>query len=135
MEKNLKDLNLLKYAFIGDSLFDLITRTSLVKNFGDTIKIGELHKKNTDLVCAKSQARIIEYLINENKFTDEELEIFKRARNTKTNTKSRNSSIVDYHKATGLEAVLGYDYLNNKERFVLLAELVDAYVSGTYGRP
>ena len=56
--------NMLKLAFVGDTIFDLFTRDYLNRKYADKIKISELHKKNSDLVCAKSQSKISEYLIN-----------------------------------------------------------------------
>ena len=43
--------------------------------------------------------------------TDEEKDICRRGRNAKSNTRSKNASVTDYRKATGLEALAGYLYL------------------------
>ena len=40
----------LKLAFVGDTIFDLFTRDYLNRKYADKIKINELHKKNTELV-------------------------------------------------------------------------------------
>ena len=48
---------------------------------------------------------------------EEELAIFKRARNAKKANKAKHASVADYNSATGFEAVLGYLYLiGNQER-------------------
>ena len=47
-------------------------------------------------------------------FTDLEMSVFKRARNYKTLTHAKNANIIDYRRATGLEAVIGYLYLTNQ---------------------
>ena len=39
------------------------------------------------------------------------MSVFKRARNHKTLSSAKNASIVDYRRATGFEAVIGYLYL------------------------
>jgi len=45
------------------------------------------------------------------------LSIYKRARNYKTQNVAKNSSVADYRRATGLEALIGFLYLtNNFER-------------------
>ena len=58
---------------------------------------------------SKGQSNFIDKLLPI--FNETELSVFKRARNYKTLSQSKNSSIVDYKRATGLEAVLGYLYL------------------------
>lgn len=109
----------LELAFIGDTIFDLFSRDYLIRKYDDKIKMNDLHKKNAELVCAKSQARIVETLINSNFLTDEEINYYKHARNAHSGSKSKNSSIVDYRKATGFEALLGLLlYKNDIERMI-----------------
>ena len=45
------------------------------------------------------------------KLTEEELAVYKRGRNAKSYTKAKNASTIDYRRATGFEAVMGYLYL------------------------
>ena len=55
--------------------------------------------------------------MDNNIFSDEELKIIMNARNHKNNHKPRNCDIITYKYATGLEALIGYLYLNdNKDR-------------------
>ena len=102
--------NILYLAYIGDTIFDLFTRDFLLKKYISKFKMNELHKANSDLVCAKSQAEIIEKLIDSGVLTDEEISFYKHARNAHPHSKSKNSSIVDYRKATGFEALIGLLY-------------------------
>lgn len=115
----------LKLAYVGDTIFDLFTRDYLNRKFADKIKINELHKKNSELVCAKTQSKLSDYLVD-NVFTEEEISFFKHARNAHSHSKSKNSSIVEYRKATGLEAVLGLLYYQNEERLI---EILNAIIS------
>ena len=56
-------------------------------------------------------------MTQDNFLTEDELEIVKRARNHKVLSHPKNTSIIVYKKATGLEALLGYLELNdNKSR-------------------
>ena len=64
------------------------------------------------MVCAAAQARLSEKL--ESVFTDEEKDIFRRARNAKKPTRAKHASVADYNASTGLEAVIGYLYLIGK---------------------
>jgi ribonuclease-3 family protein len=60
---------------------------------------------------------MIEALLPE--LTEEELAVYKRGRNAKSYTSAKNASIGDYRKATGLEALLGYLYLLNRNERIL----------------
>jgi len=43
--------------------------------------------------------------------SEEEENIYKRARNAKKSTKAKNASVAEYNMATGFEAVFGFLYL------------------------
>ena len=112
-----KDIDLNKLAYLGDAFFELYTRNKLYDKYKDEIDMNEMHKLNTNLVCAKNQSKFIDKLLDENLLTENELMIYKSARNLHTNTKSKNSPVRDYRKATGLEALIGYLYIiNNTKR-------------------
>ena len=100
----------LTLAYIGDTIYDLYVRSYLISSTQFTV--ANLHTKATKLVCAAAQAR--SYLKIEPLLTDEEKDIFKRGRNTHSSVpKSSNPS--DYRTATGLEALLGYLFLTEKD--------------------
>ena len=67
-----------------------------------------------DYVSAKSQRLHLERLMNENILSDEELEIVKWGRNAK-GAKTKHADIVTYRLATGLEALIGKLYFDNKK--------------------
>ena len=54
-------------------------------------------------------------MIEEGFFTEEETLIVKRARNHRTSTKAKNADPVDYKWATGLEAVIGWLKMQDRE--------------------
>lgn len=97
-------------AFIGDAVYSLYVRNYIALN--NNGKSGELHKLSTKFVKAKSQSEVIEKLLPI--FTEEEMSVFKRGRNYKTQSVAKNSSVQEYHRATGFEAVLGYLYLSGQ---------------------
>lgn len=109
-------------AFIGDSVYALYMKTFVVKNFTD--KANNLNTLSNNLVKATKQSDLVEDLIND--FTEEELSVYKRARNYKTANTAKNASVMAYHRATGLEAVIGYLYLiNDTERLnIILSKCV-----------
>ena len=108
----------LTLAYIGDGIYDLIIR-SLVVAKGNT-RAGELHKRTSQLVKAKTQAEMIEVLLPF--LTEEEADIYRRGRNAKSPTMAKNATMLDYRKATGFEALMGYLYL--KDEFGRIVELV-----------
>lgn len=100
-------LSPLTLAFVGDGVFDLMVRERLVCNAN--APVNSLNSQKVSAVRCQSQAEIIKGLIDE--LTEEELAVFKRGRNARTNSTPKNASLSDYHMATGLEALWGYLYL------------------------
>ncbi len=94
-------------AFVGDAVYSLFVRERLV--FTSDCKTGELNKRATAEVKATAQAEFIREIMP--LLTDEELSVFKRARNSKKKTKAKSASVTDYNASTGMEAVIGYLYI------------------------
>ena len=105
-----KQLSPLALAFIGDGVYSLLVRERLLQISGKPI--GELHKESVKLVNAKAQSNAIE-LISE-KLTEEEMGIYKRGRNANSAHHPKNTDVIDYRRATGVEALFGYLYLSNR---------------------
>ena len=105
-------MNSITLAFIGDAVYEVYIRDFLVKKYGT--KVNDLQKKSLDYVSAKSQRKHLEKLIASNFLSEEEIEIFKRGRNAHGG-KSKSSDIITYKIATGLESLIGYLHLKNKE--------------------
>lgn len=103
--------NPLVMAYMGDTIYEQYVRRYLILK-GYT-KIGELQKMSLDYVSAKSQRLHLERLMNENILSEEELEIVKWGRNAK-GAKTKHADIVTYRLATGLEALIGKLYFDNK---------------------
>ncbi|ARQ08006.1 Mini-ribonuclease 3 [Macrococcoides canis] len=116
--------NPLTLAYLGDAVLDLYIRNYIVRE--KNRKPNELHRYATFFVSAKSQAQTFDSLIENNFFTDEEMDILMRGRNAKSHTKAKNTDVVTYKKSTGLEAVIGYLHLNddNERLDALLDEIV-----------
>ena len=113
-----KNLNPIVLAFVGDAVYSLFIREMLT--FLSDSKTGELNKKATKKVCATAQSAFIKEI--EGLLTEEEMTVYKRARNAKKGTRAKNASIQEYNTATGFEAVLGYLYLvgqNDRLNFLL----------------
>lgn len=111
-EVNPKQYSPLTLAYIGDAVYELVIRTILVSRANT--QVSKLHKKASSLVKAEKQSGLVEIL--EPHFTPEEEHIYKRGRNAKSYTSAKNAGIVDYRRATGFEAVMGYLYLKGDFR-------------------
>lgn len=105
----------LTLAFLGDCVFEIIIRTVIVER--GNRPPNRLHKDKAKIVNAATQARVIEVL--EEELTEEERNVYHRGRNAKSYTSAKNASITDYRKATGLEALCGYLYLQGRMDRVL----------------
>ena len=114
-EVDMKAYSPLTLAYIGDAAYELVIRTMVVEK--GNRQASQLHRLTTSYVKAQAQAAMIEAL--EPELTEEELAIYKRGRNAKSYTSANNASILDYRKATGLEALIGYLYLSGREERVL----------------
>lgn len=114
-------MNVLVLAYIGDAIYELKIRNHFIK----LNNVNELQKTVIKYVSAKGQAKFITFLLDNNILEEEEISIFKRAKNHKTNHKPKNTDIITYKIATGLEAIFGYLYLNNNiERIDYLINLL-----------
>lgn len=116
--KTVSQFSPLTLAYIGDSVFDLCVKERLLH--GENVPNGKLHRRAKRYVSAVGQSRAVEILLP--LFSEEETAVYKRGRNCEVNP-GKNSDIGEYHRATGLEALIGYLYLcGETER---LEELID----------
>lgn len=100
--------NVLVLAYLGDSVFTLMVRQYLVEN--RNVKPRELNKIANTIVCAKTQAELMNQL--KDSLVQDELDIVMRARNSHINSKAKHSTLQEYSLATQFEALVGYWYLN-----------------------
>ena len=105
-----KLLNPTALAFVGDAVYTLYIRGLVVKTHD--VLSGKLHLIATNYVKAQGQSDAIEKLLPQ--LSEEEMYIYKRARNYETKSVAKHANIIDYKRATGLEALIGYLYLTNQ---------------------
>lgn len=119
-ESSIRELSPLALAFLGDSVYELLVRTTILNKNKNPKK---LHLETVNHVKASSQSDSIENILDN--LTEEELSIFKRGRNAKSHTIPKNQSVSDYRNATGLECLFGYLYLLDKsDRILELFEMI-----------
>lgn len=124
---NVKLLNPLTLAYMGDAVLDQYVRQHIILKLRS--KPNRLHQQAKRFVSAKSQACTLEQLLDQQWFTEEELTIVKRGRNAKSYTKAKNTDVQTYRKSSGLEAIIGYLYLEgNQARLNTLLDLIIKYV-------
>ncbi|MCQ2399483.1 MAG: Mini-ribonuclease 3 [Clostridia bacterium] len=100
-------------AFVGDAVYSLYVREKLAVEH--TFKSGELNRLAVSEVKATAQADKVKKLLDY--LTEEELAVYKRARNAKKPTKSKSASVAEYNMSTGFEALVGYLYITgDKDR-------------------
>ena len=117
---DVRTLNGLTLAYIGDSVYETYVRRHMV-NLGHT-KVNSLHKQVIKYTSGGAQANIIHQLINDGILTEEEITIYKRGRNSSVNTSRKNISLREYLDATGFEALIGFLYLSGN--IVRLEEII-----------
>lgn len=109
-KKSARLLSPITLAFVGDAVYTLFVREKLV--FESDRAGGELNKRTSAVVKATAQAEFVRKIMP--LLTEEEVDIFKRARNTKKNTRAKNASVSEYNASTGFEALIGYLYLTGE---------------------
>lgn len=114
-EVDIKAYSPLALAYLGDCVFDLVIK-SLILNQGNK-QVQKLHKETSQIVQASSQSKMMRAI--QEVLTEEEHQVYKRGRNSRTVTPAKNQSITDYRRATGFEALIGYLYLKKEYRRML----------------
>ncbi|MGN0537491.1 MAG: Mini-ribonuclease 3 [Acutalibacteraceae bacterium] len=102
-----KNLSPLSLAFVGDGVYDLFVRETLVCAANRPLK--DLNRLKVEQVRCQAQAKLMQTI--ESILTEEEAAVYRRGRNAHTGHTPKNATNADYHAATGFEALLGYLYL------------------------
>ena len=104
-----RQLNGIALAYLGDAVYEVFIRQHLLSK--GLSKPTKLQHIATHYVSAKAQAALIDLMKADELLTDEEWAYFKRGRNAKSATVAKHASVIDYRKATGLEALVGWLFL------------------------
>lgn len=105
-----KLINPVVLAFVGDAVYSLYVRKRMAACYQG--KPGDFQRTAGKVVSAHGQSQFLEKVLP--LFSDEEKEIFLRARNAKKGAKSKNADAGEYSRSTGFEAVLGYLYMTGQ---------------------
>lgn len=118
-----KQLSPLNLAFVGDCVYEMLVRETLVCNANRPV--NDLHRESVKFVSAKAQTQAYEKI--KDFLTEDETAQFKRGRNAKVGHLPKSATDAEYHTATGVEALFGYLYLSGqldriKELFKIINE-------------
>lgn len=114
-------ISMLGLAHIGDSVYELLTRTMLCTQGHSAVQ--KLHRLTVSYVNAPAQAAAMQKILP--KLTEAELAVYKRGRNAKVHSVPQKATEAEYHSATGLEALFGWLYLQGqRERIDELFEAI-----------
>ncbi|MBR5930871.1 MAG: ribonuclease III [Lachnospiraceae bacterium] len=118
MAQKISEIASLNLAFLGDAVFELFLREEAVANHKGNV--NALNKRTTEYSKAVTQAKIADILLGKQggacMLDEEELAVFKRGRNAKGVSIPKSATPSEYRKATGLEALIGYLYLQKKTK-------------------
>ncbi|MBQ4065561.1 MAG: ribonuclease III [Clostridia bacterium] len=98
-------------AYLGDAVLELMTRRYLLST--GVTDVGKLNKTALSYVRATAQSEAVERLLPH--LTEEETAVFKRGRNAHGIAIPKSASASQYRRATGMEALFGYLYLQGRE--------------------
>lgn len=103
-------LNGTSLAYLGDSVLEVIVRQYLLST--GVTDVGKLNSMALSYVRATAQSEAVERILPH--LSEEETHVFKRGRNAHGIAIPKSASASQYRRATGLEALFGYLYINNQ---------------------
>ena len=114
---DVKTINIVSLAYLGDAVYEVYVREYLIRR--GIAYVADLQKNAVKFVSAKSQSKILNFLIDRNFFNSEEIDIIKRGRNYKRSSHPKNTDLITYKNSTGFEALIGYLYLENNMKRII----------------
>lgn len=121
-------INPLALAYLGDGVFEVYVREYLIVD-QDITKPDLLQKAAIRFVSAKAQAGFMKEAMENEWVSEEEIRIYKRGRNAKSNRVMKNTSVLTHNQSSGFEALIGHLYLlKQEERILEIFELYKEYV-------
>ena len=109
-QDTMERLSALGLAHLGDGVYELMVRSHLCLHGKDTN--AGLHKAAVKYVAAPAQAKLVHAILP--LLTEEEQDVYRRGRNSRTAAVPHNASVGEYHAATALESLFGWLYLQGK---------------------
>ena len=114
-EKDIRTYSPLALAFVGDAVYSLVFRTIMIEQGSN--RVDNLHRKVSRYARASYQSEMASAIAGI--LREEEAEVYRRGRNAKSHAAPKSATSGDYHRATGLEALIGFLYLKGEEARIL----------------
>lgn len=119
----MQEINLRNYAYLGDAVWELYIRGKTILK---TNNAHNLHEITIQFVNTDFQSNLLQFL--KPILTKEELELTRRARNLPIPV-SRRSIQTKYRQATAFEALIGWLYKNNQNRYYELLSKIEEMIT------
>jgi len=120
---NVKELNGLALAYLGDAVWELRLREKFVAR---NLKVKDLNKLVKAHVSAVAQSKIYLSIVGE--LEDEYRACARRARNSKISTFPKSCTMKEYKNATAFEALIAVCYINKRED--IIEKIIENHVFG-----
>ena len=108
--EQIRSISSIGLAHIGDAVYELLVRERIVLKANRPV--SELHLQAVEQVRASYQSQA--YAVIEPLLTEEEAAALKRGRNLNSVKPPKNGNVRDYRRATGLESLFGYLYVQGR---------------------
>ena len=99
---NLKEINVLVLAYLGDAIYEYYVRNYLIDK--KIANVNDLQNNAINYVSANAQAKYLTEMLDQEFLTEEEIDVVKRARNYKTTSHPKNCDIITYKYATWIRS-------------------------------
>ena len=123
-DKNPDSYGVLTLAYIGDACMELLARDAVLHMSGE-VKPGGLVRASKAYVTCEAQSDAAERILP--LLSEKETAVFKRGRNAKTHFSPNHGDIIQFRRATGLEALFGYLYVSGQN------ERIKQFFSAAFG--
>lgn len=110
---DIRCVNSLVLAYLGDAVYEEYIRMYLVEK--KINKVNDLQRESINYVSAKRQAYFLDEMLDAAFFNEDEINVIRRARNAKSHPNPKGCSVIEYKKATALEALIGYLKLGGRK--------------------
>lgn len=123
MVVDVNTINIIVLAYLGDTIYENYVRRYLISKGINNVK--DLQEESINYVSAKSQSKYLKELMDNDFFSEDEIDVIKRARNNSNSRHPKNCDVMTYKYATGLEAVIGYlDIIGKNDRILSIMKYI-----------